>query len=108
MRERLLDGTKLDVSWETLDHYAAKVDEQIDLLVNYTAGDGFIYRQIGARDGRARYPAQHRRHGAGAAALGAGCVGAGATHRRPVAAASNVAERIAAGKLDVVDPDGQR
>src|SRR5665213_2429683 len=45
MRERLLDRTKLDTDWETLDHYAAKVDEQIDLLVNYTAGDGFIYRQ---------------------------------------------------------------
>ena len=44
-RDRLLDGTKLDVSWELLDNYAAKVDEQIDLLINYTAGDGFIYRQ---------------------------------------------------------------
>ena len=43
--ERMLDGTALDVSWTTLDQYAAKVDEQIDLLVNYTAGDGFIYRQ---------------------------------------------------------------
>ena len=43
--ERLLDGTRLDVNWETLDHYAGKVDDQIDLLVNYTAGDGFLYRQ---------------------------------------------------------------
>ncbi len=43
--ERLLDGSKLDVNWETLDHYADKVDDQIDLLVNYTAGDGFLYRQ---------------------------------------------------------------
>jgi hypothetical protein len=45
VRERLLDGTKLDVSWEILDRYSAKVDEQIDLLINYTAGDGFLYRQ---------------------------------------------------------------
>src|SRR5690242_15559769 len=43
--ERMLAGTALDVSWSTLDHHAAKVDEQIDLLVNYTAGDGFLYRQ---------------------------------------------------------------
>jgi hypothetical protein len=34
MRERLLDRTKLDTDWEKLDHYAAKVDEQIDLLIN--------------------------------------------------------------------------
>src|SRR5665647_1906998 len=46
MRERLLDKTKLDADWDTLDNYASKVDEQIDLLVNYTAGDGFIYRQM--------------------------------------------------------------
>src|ERR1700687_2677411 len=44
MRERLLDRTKLDTSWEMLDRYSSKVDEQIDLLVNYTAGDGFVYR----------------------------------------------------------------
>ena len=53
MCERLLDGTKLDANWETLDHYAGKVDEQIDLLVNYTAGDGFLYRQTRAPRSRA-------------------------------------------------------
>src|SRR4051794_27571676 len=41
----LLDGTKLDASWAPLDRHAGKVDEEIDLLVNYTAGDGFLYRQ---------------------------------------------------------------
>ncbi|HMC45519.1 MAG TPA: MCP four helix bundle domain-containing protein, partial [Caballeronia sp.] len=45
MRERLLDRTRLDTNWEMLDQYGSKVDEQIDFLVNYTAGDGFIYRQ---------------------------------------------------------------
>src|ERR1700761_4925738 len=39
VRDRLLDGSKSEVNWTTLDHYAAKVDQQIDLLVNYTAGD---------------------------------------------------------------------
>ena len=33
------------VSWSDLDNYARKIDEQIELLVNYTAGDGFLYRQ---------------------------------------------------------------
>ena len=44
--EHLLDKTKLDASWDLLDNYAKKVDQQIDLLINYTAGDGFLYRQL--------------------------------------------------------------
>ena len=32
-------------SWRSIDGYAATVNQQIDLLVNYTAGDGFTYRQ---------------------------------------------------------------
>jgi hypothetical protein len=43
--ERLVNGATAELNWETLDQYAFKVDEQIDLLVNYTAGDGFLYRQ---------------------------------------------------------------
>jgi diguanylate cyclase (GGDEF)-like protein len=104
--ERLLDGTKLDVNWETLDHYAAKVDDQIDLLVNYTAGDGFLYRQ------RARATVSHDMQlnifGTALALLLSALV-AWALARRivgPVAVASNVAERIAAGKLDVAVPNG--
>ena len=46
MRLRLTAGTEPDVNWDTLDRYAATVDQQVDLLVNYTAGDGFTYRQI--------------------------------------------------------------
>ena len=103
---RMLDGTKLDVSWETLDHYASKVDEQIDLLVNYTAGDGFLYRQ------RARAAVAHdiQFNIAGTTlALLLSALVAWLLARRivgPVAVASNVAERIAAGKLDVAVPRG--
>jgi diguanylate cyclase (GGDEF)-like protein len=104
--ERLMDGTKLDVNWETLDHYAEKVDDQIDLLVNYTAGDGFLYRQAAraavARDVRLNI-------GGTALALFLSALVAWALARRivgPVAVASNVAERIAAGKLDVAVPKG--
>jgi diguanylate cyclase (GGDEF)-like protein len=106
VRERLLDGTKLDVSWEILDQYAAKVDEQIDLLINYTAGDGFIYRQTA----RATVARDIQLNIAGTAlALALSALVAWALARRivgPLAVASGVAERIAAGKLDVVVPIG--
>ncbi len=106
MRERLLDRTKLDTDWETLDQYAAKVDEQIDLLINYTAGDGFIYRQTAratvARDLNLNIA------GTALALVLSGLVAWTLARRivRPVAAASTVAERIASGKLDVVIPQG--
>jgi diguanylate cyclase (GGDEF)-like protein/PAS domain S-box-containing protein len=106
MRERLLDRTKLDTSWEMLDRYSSKVDEQIDLLVNYTAGDGFVYRQMAratvARDLNLNIA------GTALALLLSGLVALALARRivRPVAVASNVAERIASGKLDVVIPKG--
>ena len=106
MRERLLDNTKLDASWEMLDRYTAKVDEQIDLLVNYTAGDGFLYRQ----SARATVARDSNLNMAGTAlAIALSALVAWALARRivrPVAVASEVAERIAAGKLDVVIPRG--
>jgi diguanylate cyclase (GGDEF)-like protein len=105
-RERLLDGTKLDVSWEILDNYAAKVDEQIDLLINYTAGDGFIYRQTA----RATVARDIQLNIIGTAlALALSALVAWALARRivgPLGVASNVARKIAAGTLDVVVPDG--
>lgn len=104
--ERLLDGTKLDVNWATLDHYGAKVDDQIDLLVNYTAGDAFLYRQ----SARAAVARDVQLNVAGIAlALLLSALVAWALARRivgPVAVASNVAERIAAGRLDVAIPNG--
>ena len=92
MSEHLLDGTKLDASWATLDRYASKVDEQIDLLVNYTAGDGFLYRQ----SSRATVARDINLNVAGTIlALLLSAVVAWALARRivgPVAVASNVAE----------------
>jgi len=102
--ERLIDGAAADVNWEMLDRYAGNVDEQIDLLVNYTAGDGFLYRQ-NARGTVAR-DMQFNIAGTVLALLLSGAV-AWALARRivgPVAVASGVAERIAAGKLDVAGP----
>jgi diguanylate cyclase (GGDEF)-like protein/PAS domain S-box-containing protein len=106
MRARLLDKTKLDADWQTLDQYASKVDEQIDLLVNYTAGDGFIYRQMA----RATVARDLNLNIAGTIlALVLSAMVAWALARRivrKVAVASNVAECIATGKLDVVIPKG--
>ena len=104
--EHLLDKTKLDASWDLLDNYAKKVDQQVDLLINYTAGDGFLYRQTAsaavARDLRLNVV------GTVLALLLSGVVAWTLARRiiRPVAAASNVAECIATGKLDVVIPAG--
>ena len=102
----LIDRTKLDINWETLDRHSGMVDEQIDLLVNYTAGDGFIYRQT-ARAIVTRYLNVNIAGTAFAIFLSA--IVAWALTRRivgPVAAASNVAELIAAGQLDIVIPKG--
>jgi diguanylate cyclase (GGDEF)-like protein len=104
--ERLIDGTQADVNWETLDRYAGKVDDQIDLLVNYTAGDGFLYRQ--AAHAAVAHDMQVNIAGT-ALALVLSALVAWALARRivgPVAVASGVAERIAAGKLDVAVPKG--
>jgi diguanylate cyclase (GGDEF)-like protein/PAS domain S-box-containing protein len=104
--EHLLDNTRLDANWEKLDEHSAKVNEQIDLLVNYTAGDGFMYRQ----SARATVTRDSNLNmiGTALAVLLSGLVAWALSRRivRPVAAASEVAERIAAGKLDVVIPKG--
>ncbi len=104
--ERLLDKTKLDATWELLDDYTNKVDEQIDLLVNYTAGDGFLYREAAqrtiARDTHLNIA------GTILALLLSGAVAWALARRiiKPVAAASEVAECVAKGKLDISIPEG--
>ncbi|MGB6759603.1 MAG: PAS-domain containing protein, partial [Xanthobacteraceae bacterium] len=104
--QRLIDGDRADANWSTLDHYAGRVDDQIDLLVNYTAGDGFLYRQS------ARATVSHDVQlniAAIALALLLSAVVAWGLARRivsPVAVASRVATRIAAGERDVAVPRG--
>jgi diguanylate cyclase (GGDEF)-like protein len=104
--QRLIDGSKADVNWDTLDHYADKVDDQIDLLVNYTAGDGFLYRQ--SARATVAHDVQLTIAGIALALLLSALVAWGVARRvvGPVAAASGVAERIAAGELDVAVPRG--
>jgi len=99
VRRRMLAGSAPVAAWDELDRYAAILDQQIDLLVNYTAGDGFTYRQ------RARAAVAEDTNlnlvGTALAVMLSGLV-AWLLARRiigPVATASAVAGRIAAGDL---------
>ena len=89
-----------------LDVYARTVDQQIELLVNYTAGDGFLFRQH-ALSGI------NRDINFNLIALAAALILSGFLSWRlsrriigPVAVASKAARSIAEGKLDVDIPAG--
>jgi diguanylate cyclase (GGDEF)-like protein/PAS domain S-box-containing protein len=100
VRERMPQGVPLDTDWDELDHYATIVDQQIDLLVNYTAGDAFIYRQ--RAHAAVAADTQLNLIGTVLALLLSGLVARSLARRiiGPVAAASAVARRIAGGQLD--------
>jgi diguanylate cyclase (GGDEF)-like protein len=103
---RLMDSAQSDVNWTTLDRFGQRVDDEIDLFVNYTAGDGFLYRQ--SARAAVRHDLQLNVIGIALALLLSALV-AWALARRiagPVAVASNVAKLIAAGNLDVAVPKG--
>jgi diguanylate cyclase (GGDEF)-like protein/PAS domain S-box-containing protein len=106
LRLLLTDSSDPKSMWDTLDHYAAIVDQQIDLLINYTAGDGFTYRQ----SARAAVASDMRLNLIGTAlAILLSALVTWLLARRiigPVAVASGVAERIAHGKLDGIIPRG--
>ncbi|WP_430911096.1 EAL domain-containing protein [Methylobacterium sp. sgz302541] len=94
--------------WDALDEKAAQVDGQIDLLVNYTAGDGFQYRQTARK-----VVAQELEASVLATMVAVALSGlvAWLLIRRitgPLAAASSAAQRIAGGHLDDPIESGQR
>ncbi len=108
MRRGLDPTTARPERWDALDRQASAVDGQIDLLVNYTAGDGFTFRQTA----RALVGRELRVNIVVAllAILGCGLI-AWLLNRRitgPLAAASSAAERIANGRLDDRIPPGGR
>ncbi|MGA7971298.1 MAG: EAL domain-containing protein [Pseudolabrys sp.] len=104
--KRLLDKTRLDDSWELLDDFANKVDAQIDLLINYTAGDGFLYRESAQQT--IKRDTDLNMAGTLLALLLSGAVAWALARRiiKSVAAASEVAECVARGQLEVVIPEG--
>ena len=99
------DRQTLDV-WQALDAHAAVAEQHIDLFINFTAGDGFSYKQtaraVVARDVWLSIAATL------IAILLSGIVALLLSRQivRPVADASTVASRIAAGELDVTVPEG--
>ncbi len=99
------DRQTVDV-WQALDAHAAVAEQHIDLLINFTAGDGFAYRQtaraVVARDVRFSVFAT------ALAIILSGIVSLLLLRQimRPVADASTVASRIAAGELSVTVPEG--
>ncbi|SEB85558.1 PAS domain S-box-containing protein/diguanylate cyclase (GGDEF) domain-containing protein [Rhizobiales bacterium GAS188] len=106
MRRHLLDPRQ-GLTWDVLDRDSETVNDQIDLLINYTAGDGFTYRQ----SARAAVVSDIQINLAGTAfAVLLSALLAWLLARRiigPVAAASKVATRIAQGNLDtVIQPGG--
>ncbi|MCJ2140074.1 EAL domain-containing protein [Methylobacterium sp. E-066] len=108
MRRGLDPATARPERWDALDQRANAVDSQIDLLVNYTAGDGFTFRQA------ARMLVAREMHVnavvAGLAVFACALI-AWLLNRRitgPLADASVAAERIASGRLDDRIPAGGR
>ncbi len=96
-----------DAAWAVLDRQATTVNAELDLLVNYTAGDGFTYRQKAHATVR-----QNRRFNdlATAAALVSSGLIAWFLARRirdPIKNASHIAGRIAGGDLDVAVPSSR-
>ena len=91
-----------------LDAYSRIVDHQIDLLINLTAGDGFLYRQQALQSIRTESELDI---GITLAALLLSAAVTWVVTKRisgPVSAASAIAARIAGGDLDVAIPDGRR
>ncbi|MEW6436145.1 MAG: EAL domain-containing protein [Pseudomonadota bacterium] len=105
-RRHLPDNLSLNAAWEALDPYAETVSEQIDLLVNYTAGDGFTYRQSARQ--QVAVATNLALFGTAGALVLSGLVVFLLSRRitKPVAAASAVAKRIASGQLDGEIPAG--
>ena len=108
-RRRLLaDAEPSVVTWKALDQHARVVSKQIDLLINYIAGDGFTYRQ-NARKAVAK-DLKISLVGTFAAVALSALIAWLLARRiiRPVAAASEMAGRIAGGDLDGDFPQGRR
>ncbi|HZB95917.1 MAG TPA: PAS-domain containing protein, partial [Herpetosiphonaceae bacterium] len=93
-----------DANWTALDRYAEAAAHEIDLLVNYTAGDGFSFRQA------ALTAIETETQLSTILTVGAIAVSLliswplGRRIIRPVSVASSVAERIAGGELEVKIP----
>ena len=105
-RRQLANEPQDSALWRTLERSQSAAAAKIELLINYTAGDGFVFRQraktIVATDEQLSLVAT------GLAVLFSASVVWLLARRitRPVAAASAAAERIAGGDLNGAIPRG--
>ena len=105
-RRAVNQSAEAETVWKVLDGHAETAEQHLDLLINFTAGDGFSYRQT------ARALVEQNMSVSVVATLVAilltGAVSWLLARRiiRPVADASMVARRIASGDLSVAIPDG--
>ncbi|GJE17022.1 EAL domain-containing protein [Methylobacterium marchantiae] len=105
-RSALAGREAREADWAEADRHAAEVEEHLDLFINHTAGDGFVYRQQ-ARAVVARETQINLVGTLLALAMSASVAWLLARRiMRPVADASMVASRIAAGDLSVTIPPG--
>jgi diguanylate cyclase (GGDEF)-like protein len=106
-RNDIDQGLPLSEVLPRLDSYSEIVNHQIDLLINLTAGDGFLYRQQALRS--IKTETQLDFGFTFAALLLSAAVTFGLTKRisGPVSAASAIAARIANGDLEVAIPGGR-
>ncbi len=106
-RAKLVEGKNPNDAWRLMDRFAAIVEQQIDLLINYTTGDGFSYRQ----DAQATVALDIRVNlMATLLAVVLSSVVALFLARSilgPIDEASDVAKSIAGGELDVAIPRGR-
>ena len=93
-------------TWLTLDRHADTVSRQIELLVNYTAGDAFTYRQFARLAVRADLKLNVASTGAALLLLAMVVLLLARRIIGPVAAASKAALEIASGNLDGAIPGG--
>ena len=105
--EARFDDKRSDADEVALDRQAGIVTAQLDLLINYTAGDGFTYRQ------KAHSTVRESRRFNIAATLLALIISSGIAWLLagriigPMRTASQVAGQIAGGNLDVAVPTGR-
>jgi diguanylate cyclase (GGDEF)-like protein len=107
-RNDLDQGLPLPEVLAKLDTYSEIVNHQIDLLINLTAGDGFLYRQAALRSIQTETQLDFGFTFAALALSAAVTFGLTKRISGPVSAASTIAARIANGDLEVAIPEGRR
>ncbi len=106
-RAKLVDGMNPSDAWRLLDRFAAIVEQQIDLLINYTTGDGFSYRQSAQQAVALDIQVNLMATLLAVALSGVIAWYLARSILGPIDEASEVAKSIAGGELDVLIPRGR-